>query len=193
MNIKNLDEEWRAIKKYAGGGALIDMGYHYIDLLVWYMGLPRTVTAKMSTGNRLNQKYDVEDTVNLLFDYYIPNENEKVIGNFIISRIYPYKEESLKVYGTNGVIELKRGEIKRLDQNGNEIECLIRKGGWPSAAIEQLDYFHDQIQLGKNSTYTYKEHFKHVAIIEAAYLSNKNKNIVQPIDIIKNKFNGEIL
>ena len=192
MNIEHLDEGWRAAKKYAGGGALIDMGYHYIDLLVWYMGVPQTVSVKMSTGNRLRQKYDVEDTVNLLFDYHIPNESEKIIGNFIISRVYPHKEECLKIYGTGGVIELRRDEIKRLDQNGNEIECLIGKGSRLSVAIEQLDYFYQQIKLDKRATYTYKEHFKHVAIIEAAYLSNKNRTMIQIGDIMK-KNNGGIL
>lgn len=192
MNIKDLSEGWRASNKYAGGGALIDMGYHYIDLLVWYMGVPNTITAKLSRGNRLNQAYDVEDTINLLFDYHTPTKEEKIIGNFIISRTYPHKEESLKIYGTNGSIELKRGEIKQLNAEGEVVESLSRIGSWPSALISQLDYFSTQIELGKSSEYSYRTHFKHVAIIEAAYRSDKINNSVSPQEIF-HEFNiGDI-
>lgn len=53
LNIENLEQGWRSSKLHAGGGALIDMGYHYVDLLIWYMGLPQTITAKLSRGNRV--------------------------------------------------------------------------------------------------------------------------------------------
>ena len=31
LNIARLDEGWRASRLYSGGGALVDLGYHYID------------------------------------------------------------------------------------------------------------------------------------------------------------------
>ena len=181
MNIANLDEGWRASRELAGGGVLIDMGYHLVDLLVWYMGLPTSVTARMSRGNRINQRYDVEDTVNLLFDYSTGNHAEKVVGNFIISRVYPKKDERLMVMGAKGIISIKRGVIQRLDTNGNKIEMLERKGGWPSAAIDQLDYFANIIK-GKQyvGVYDYREHFKHIAIIEAAYESDRKLTSCDP-------------
>lgn len=181
MNIAKLDEGWRSSKELAGGGVLIDMGYHFVDLLVWYMGLPTSVTARLSRGNRPGQSYDVEDTVNLLFDYSFDAPEEKVIGNFIISRVYPRKDERLTVLGTKGVINIQRGKIQRLDSNGDEIEMLERKGGWPSAAIDQLDYFANMIQNQQHvGVYDYCEHFKHIAIIEAAYDSDKKGTSCDP-------------
>lgn len=181
MNIAKLDEGWRSSKELAGGGVLIDMGYHFVDLLVWYMGLPTSVTARLSRGNRPGQSYDVEDTVNLLFDYSLDTPEEKVIGNFIISRVYPRKDERLTVLGTKGIINIQRGKIQRLDSNGEEIEMLERKGGWPSAAIDQLDYFANMIQDQQHvGVYDYCEHFKHIAIIEAAYDSDKKGTSCDP-------------
>jgi len=182
MNIAKLDEGWRSSHQIAGGGVLIDMGYHFVDLLVWYMGLPTSVTARISRGNRLGQLYDVEDTANLLFDYsYGKNHEEKTVGNFVISRVYPKKEESLTFFGTNGIIMIQRGQIQRLDCNGDEIEKLSRVGGWPSAAVDQLDYFarkiHDRKERGIDQ---YLEHFKHIAIIEAAYESDRLSNSQNP-------------
>ncbi len=185
MNIAHLDEGWRASNDLAGGGVLNDMGYHFVDLLVWYMGLPTSVTARLSRGNRIGQEYDVEDTVNLLFDYSMGNHDEKVIGNFIISRVYPQKSERLIVMGDKGIIAIERGKIQRLDTCGKEIETLERRGGWPSAAIDQLDFFADIIQNKKFAgVYDYRDHFNHIAIIEAAYESDKNSTSCNPRDFL---------
>lgn len=186
MNVLNLSEGWRASHAHAGGGALIDMGYHFIDLLVWYMGMPQTVTARISRGNRLGQEYDVEDTVNLLFDYNIPESyHEKTVGNFLISRVYPQKSEILSVYGTKGVVEVQRGQIRRFNIHGDEEEVLTRREGWPSAMIDQLDNFGRAIIDGeRRSWHDYEEHLKHIAIIEAAYDSDRNASSRNPADFL---------
>lgn len=175
MNIPDLEQGWRASKEEAGGGALVDMGYHYIDLLVWYLGIPQHVTAHLTRGNRPKQIYDVEDTAHLAFDYQCgTSPEEKMVGSFIISRVYPHKEERLLAYGTEGIIEVERGRIRHLNSQGEEIERLERRGGWPSAAIDQLEFFAQQIrdyQPGQETCL--HEHLAHVAIIEAAYESDR--------------------
>lgn len=187
MNVLSLDTGWRASKELSGGGALIDMGYHFVDLLIWYFGMPTSVTARLTRGNRPNQKYDVEDTAHLLFDYNLElRYDEKLVGNFVISRVYPEKQERVRVFGTDGVIEVSRGLIRRLDINGNEIERLERKGGWPSAAVEQLDFFAERIrQFVPGSVQDYSEHLQHVAVIEAAYESDRLGTSCRPSDFLK--------
>jgi predicted dehydrogenase len=186
MNVENPDYGWRAYKHMSGGGALVDMGYHFIDLLIWYFGLPTSVTARMTRGNRPGRAYDVEDTVHLLFDY--PGDNggaEKTVGSFIISRVYPRKEERVTAFGTQGVIEVSRGLIRRLDLVGKEVERLERIGGWPSAAIEQLDHFAERIRAFRPGDLPdYGEHLKHVAVIEAAYTSDRLGISCQPAALI---------
>ncbi|MFA5866311.1 MAG: Gfo/Idh/MocA family oxidoreductase [Phycisphaerae bacterium] len=187
MNVAALDEGWRASKNLSGGGALVDMGYHFVDLLIWYFGIPASVTARMTRGNRPGQKYDVEDTVHLLFDYHLEFQyDEKLVGNFVISRVYPEKQERVRVFGTNGVVEVSRGVIRRLDTNGNEIERLERQGGWPSAAVEQLDHFAERIrQFTPGMLPDYTEHLQHVAVIEAAYESDRSGSSCRPSDVLK--------
>ncbi|MFH1299407.1 MAG: Gfo/Idh/MocA family oxidoreductase [Patescibacteria group bacterium] len=187
FNITDLGSGWRASKKEAGGGALIDMGYHLIDLLVWYFGMPKTVTARMSCGNRVGQQYDVEDTVNVLFDFYLPQSySEKTIGNFIISRVYPNKQETMTVYGTKGIVELKRGELTRYDCNDGEVEKLIRKDSWPSALSDQLTAFVSAIESGKVWGFEDLEsHIPHVAIIQAAYDSDSRSTSCSPEEYLK--------
>ncbi len=187
MNAVALDTGWRASKDLSGGGALVDMGYHFVDLLIWYFGMPASVTARMTLGNRPGQKYDVEDTVHLLFDYHLEFQyDEKLVGNFVISRVYPEKQERVRVFGTNGIVEVSRGLIRRLDVNGNEIERLERQGSWPSAAIEQLDYFAERIrQFVPGSLPDYTEHLQHVAVIEAAYKSDRFGTSCRPDEFLK--------
>lgn len=180
MNIKNLGDGWRASKKIAKGGALIDMGYHFIDLLVWYMGMPQTITAKLSRGNRLKQLYDVEDTATLLFDYTSKKAEEKTIGNFIISRAYPKKEEKISFYGTDGIIDLHKEHITLLDINGIEIETFSKTEKASSILSSQLDFFSKIITGESKERYSYVDQFKHVSIIEAAYKSDSMRNSYDP-------------
>lgn len=187
MNIASLDVGWRSEKTLSGGGALVDMGYHFVDLLIWYLGMPTSVTARMTRGNRPGQKYDVEDTAHLLFDYHLEFQyEEKLVGNFVISRVYPEKKECVRVLGTEGVVEVSRGVIRRLDSLGNEVERLERKGGWPSAAVEQLDYFAERIhQFVPGCLPDYTEHLQHVAVIESAYESDRTRGSCKPSEMLE--------
>lgn len=191
MNTPSLEAGWRASRELSGGGALADMGYHFIDLLVWYFGMPTTVTARMSRGNRPNQSYDVEDTAHLLFDYCFNSQyDEKLVGNFVISRVYPEKQEYVRVLSTKGIVEVSRGMIRLLGLEGKEIERLERQTSWPTAAVEQLDYFAAKIRnFVSNDVPDYTEHLQHVAVIEAAYESDRLRTSCNPIDFLKRLIN----
>jgi len=60
---------WFARKKFSGGGPLIDLGVHRIDLAMWLMGDPKPLTISAGTYDRLGKsiarkarkKFDVED------------------------------------------------------------------------------------------------------------------------------------
>ena len=60
---------WFGIKEISGGGPLVDIGVHMIDLALWFMGYPDPVTVTGSTYDRIavplarraRKKYSVED------------------------------------------------------------------------------------------------------------------------------------
>jgi predicted dehydrogenase len=189
LNIGHLDEGWRASKEKAGGGALMDMGYHFVDLVVWYFGLPDSITCRLSSGNRENQKYNVEDTALLNFAYNDVGEDDgRVLGSAIISRVYPQKEESLTAYGSKGSIRVEPGWLCRRGIDGNEIEVLERRGHWPSAAVNQLEEFANRIQQKRGGAYSKSErieHFEHIAFIEASYDSNRFHDTRNPKEYLK--------
>lgn len=53
---------WRGSRRRTGGGCIIDMGYHMIDVLIWNFGLPNRVLAECSAVARPAESYDAEDT-----------------------------------------------------------------------------------------------------------------------------------
>lgn len=185
LNIDDLESGWRSSKDKAGGGALIDMGYHYIDLLIWYFGLPDLISARMTSRNKEGQDYNVEDTANLLFDYQY-GDKKSMIGNVLISRVYPRKEEKLTAIGTHGIIELERGKIGRFDCQGNELEILKTEKNWPIAGIDQIEAFASMLKgQGESCSSNYLAHFEHMAFVDAAYESHNNKKTVKPHQLLK--------
>lgn len=187
MNIAQLDQGWRANYQLARGGALIDMGYHIVDLLVWYFGLPDEVICRLSTGNREGQQYDVEDTALVTFSYHEQEgSRNRIIGNMLISRAYDKKQEILSVYGSRGSVMIKRGRVCRRDLSGEEVEILSREGSWPSAAIDQLETLGRRIinnrQSSEREQYQYREH---IAFIEAAYVSDREHDRKNPYDFLQ--------
>lgn len=170
------DAGWRGSKDLAGGGCLLDMGYHIVDLLIWYFGLPDRVIACASTRAVENAIYTAEDTAQLLFSY----DTNRLWGSLLLSRSIPPKQEHLHLYGTRGSIHLERGKIERRQPDGSTIESLTREYHWPSAAQDQIEYFVRLIRGKKNSLDQTKTHLQHIAFIQAAYLSLEQQKFIYP-------------
>lgn len=168
LNIDNLGEGWRSKRSVAGGGALIDMGYHYIDLFIWYFGMPDRVSCRMSGHNRPGQDYDVEDTAFIDFTYQ--NDETKILSTLFISRVYHEKSEGFVAHGTKGSISLTRGRIIRYNPKGEIVEELYRTDAWPSAIIDQIESLLQNISSGeweKNN----EQYLHHTVVLDACYRS----------------------
>lgn len=173
-------EGWRGKKKLAGGGCLIDMGYHMIDLLMWYFGLPDKILAETSCTANECQQYDAEDTAQVLFKW----EKEEMWGSLFVSRVIPPKQEFLNLYGTRGFIHLERGKIERYSSNGELCKSLQRENSWPSAAQDQIEYFVKVIRGEKENVSSPESHLNHLAFIEAAYNSKIINKYINPKDLL---------
>lgn len=53
---------WFTTKALSGGGALIDLGIHMIDLAVWLMGNPRPVAVSGCTYRKFDEAPDISDS-----------------------------------------------------------------------------------------------------------------------------------
>ena len=166
---------WRGRASLAGGGALMDMGYHLIDLLIWYLGLPDRVLADTSTAAHPDADYDAEDTalVHLAYD-------SGLYGSLLISRSAGPKTEQLTVTGPRGAVVIERGRVRRLAADGQLIESLTREPAWPSAAAAQIDCFCRVLDGERTNPSGPAVHVAHVALLAAAYTSRASRTPADP-------------
>lgn len=182
MFLKNPQDGWRASKKIAGGGVVIDMGYHLIDLIIWYFGLPDSVFCEFTVNTNIDKNHSVEDTATILFKY-----NNGFHGSLTLSSYYSPKTQSLKLIGTKGCVEIERGTIKRFDETGKLTESLSRENSWPSAASDQIDYFCNIISGTKANIGNHIYHLQHVAFVEACYKSKIYGKYINPKKLLINQ------
>ena len=159
MNIENLDEGWRASSSTAGGGCLIDMGYHIIDLVLWYFGMPAQVETRLSNMARPYQNYNVEDTASMLFGW------ERMHGTVQISRVMPPKSELFEVYGTKGSVKVSADDFILKGANG-QLVCRVPNSSSSSKPYSrQLEHFAFCIE----NRVTPPSHNEHLSLIEECY------------------------
>lgn len=179
LDIKRLDSDWRSNADKAGGGAVIDMGYHLLDLIVWYFGLPDRISAELGYHNRTNQSYDVEDTAKIQFSYKAKH-NRRILGSLLLSRIYPEKDEALTVYGTKGTIVIYKDRIELYTLDKQLRESIYIKANGEDLSL-QFDTFIQSLD-DKNSHGNYVEHLENMVFIDAIYRSDKDSITVTPFN-----------
>ena len=90
---------WRSSWNGEGGGALINQGYHLLDMWQYLFGLPQEIYANIPFGKYNN--FDVDDEATIIMNY--PN---KMTGSFILSTGEASLIERLEIVGTKGRISL---------------------------------------------------------------------------------------
>jgi predicted dehydrogenase len=179
LHIADPSEGWRGLTAKAGGGCVIDMGYHLIDLILWYFGLPDRILADLSVSARPDREYDAEDTALIHFAY-----SGGLYGSLLLSRFIGPKTEQIRLVGSKGIVHLERGRIRRLSNSGDVIESLAREQAWPSAAACQIDYFCRVIEGMRPNVSGPKENLTHMSFIAACYESARAHAYVNPKELL---------
>lgn len=169
---------WRGDIAAAGGGCVIDMGYHVIDLILWYFGLPDRITADLSVAARPDREYDAEDTALVHFSY-----DSGLYGSILLSRFIGPKAEDLRLVGSRGMVHLERGRIRRLTNDGEVVESLLREQGWPAAAAAQIDYFRRVIDGERPNLSGPRQHLAHLRFVTACYQAARTHTPVNPKEL----------
>ncbi len=154
---------WRSKTKEAGGGILMDLGYHLIDITRDFFGMPDSLWMLKSNKGLPGYRYEVEDSASLLLSY--PNGTH---GSFQVCCYSGVKEESLEIVGSLRTIKIDNGDITFLEQNTKEIRQAV-----PIDSIRANKEALQEFFTGEKSAMTnnIKEHYDNMRIIEAAYRS----------------------
>ncbi len=173
------DFAWRGQWETAGGGALHDMGYHTVDMLIWYLGLPDWVCTEWTNRAFDEWDYSTDDTAITMFGY-----KSGAIGYLLTTWATSPSEEAFLLHGTRGVAVADRNGIRHTDLSDNVVEEIPLGGDWGAALRNQLTHFAHCVRTGEQPLTAARTNLENMAFIEAAYRSAAEESRVDPRDYL---------
>jgi predicted dehydrogenase len=155
--------------KSEGGGALFEMGCHFVDLAYWFLGYPEKVKAKIL---KVNEKCSVDDTASVFLEFKGGVSGVVNVGWNELS------VNSVTVFGTDAYAftSTKRGEILYFGK-GFFVQPPLRikaEGKRKTSPYhDELLHFYECIVRDKEPSVTGRDGLNVLKIIEKAYLSSE--------------------
>lgn len=182
---------WRQDKNLSGGGALMDMGVHCVDLIRYITGLEATEVIGMCQNQIFD--YSVEDAGSLIMKLS-NGANAYVDANFNI----PDDAAKCKIefYGTKGSI-FAQGTISQVEGGEMEVLCIEDDKGYDASQeraitkpldisvefgnmyTKEIDGFSDAVCGLCDVPVSAEEAIMSQRVIEAAYESSENKKFIK--------------
>ncbi len=169
---KALDNQWswRGEEAKSGGVALIDSGWHPLDLMHWYKGLPARIHA--ATGRMKaapGTDYDIDDKAVVNLEYA-----DGAIGSLVVCFLTLPAETRITLHGTKGSIDAQRARVRHYE--GGELKEEFDSSADPTAAM--VAHFVECVRTGQEPTSGAAESLEVQRMIEAAYQSAKTGQAV---------------
>lgn len=156
---------WRGKRQLSGGTAVIDSGWHILDILVWLRGMPETVYCSTGRGNAFPGDYDVDDRAVLTLEY--PDGG---IASVITCFICLPNARQVFLHGTEASLEVVDTCVKVHKGNVSDAEIMQFEGdGKPLRP--QLDHFFELVERGAAPLEGALEAYDIQRVIDAAYRS----------------------
>jgi predicted dehydrogenase len=173
---------WRGTRKLDGGGVLMNQGIHQIDLLLWFFGPVKTVTAQTALVGHAG--IEVEDLACAMLTFE-SGAMGVIEGS---TAIWPGHPARVEVHGTQGSAVLEDGELKSWQFAEEQPEdkavlSTIKDSAVGSGASDpiaslkheghrrQIEDFIAAVREGREPTIDGREGRRAVALIEAIYQS----------------------
>lgn len=160
------DESWRADRQAAGGGALLDAGYHLVDLIHYLSGPFDLVSASLWCEGQLVSERDIDDRAWLtgrsetgwvMIDSWRSGHPHPETGK-------PQKSEGVVLKTTQGIWQANR---EGLWHDGECLQSMARD--WSRAMVEQLERFASNIRTGQWHDATIWDQLPAMRLIDEAY------------------------
>ena len=150
------------------------MGYHMIDLILWYLSLPDMVHTNLSQSATSDPVYDTEDTALVTFAYA-----SGLYGSLTLSRFLPPETEVVRLVGTQGIVEVTPKYARRLRSTGEVVESVAQDNP-RSRTAELLDHFSAVLRGERENFAGPADHLPHARLIAACYASHVTGIPVDP-------------
>jgi predicted dehydrogenase len=113
--------DWFYSKKKAGGGAMLDMGIHAIDMAQYLIGPVESVQAQVKT---LRKNIQVDDNAVVLMDF---GREAACLGYIEVGWTSPSGFAGIEVYGDKGSIRLELGKEGIINRGVNKPDGTIER------------------------------------------------------------------
>jgi predicted dehydrogenase len=171
---------WFGQKELSGGGPLLDIGIHKIDMALWLMGRPKPVTVSGIThyqrgvprAKKENVKFDVEDYATGFVRF--ENGASLIFEASWAGYQQTYSQQAFKLIGTKGGLEIAEGKqgldyIYNHEVNGVPLasRLICDKMNMPSSTESLVDCILDDKPFRANM----EDGIRMQVILEALYES----------------------
>lgn len=164
---------WLFSKALAGGGVIRTTAIHKIDLLRYFLGEVRRVTALYSTSG-LNPDMDSEDFATMIFEF----ENGAIGEAFFTFAAYQNpiptaSGELVILYGSKGMINNVSGwqmystEVEGYTQALTSLN--LPKADYPTSFIHEVTHFLNCVETGQEPLTSGRDNLNTIAVIDALY------------------------
>lgn len=187
-----IEGAWRQDLKVGGGGALVDMGSHVLDVMEMLFGRTKSVFCR--TANRVHP-YTAEDTAVAIFEF-----ESGMIGTVDVSFAIPDEasEFVFEIYGSQGAVKAKYslaqgpgGEFRLFSQSAGKgydaQQNVQEKGGYQPWTLETVNTYKGEVEAfsaaalaGKPAPVSGEDGLWNHAVMEAAYRSARTGKAVTP-------------
>jgi len=171
--------DWRGDRTSSGGGALLELAYHSIDLLGWLLGAPEEVYGHNVSERRPESSrgadgapvpiYDTDDSAAAILQY-----RDGCMASVITTRRSGPVSEELTLHSHNGSLTANSESCLLRDPDGTVLDQVRDDGGPLGTFIRQAEAFARAV-MGSEKAYecSGRENLLTQAVIEAIYLAGR--------------------
>jgi len=172
---------WFTTKELSGGGPLIDLGVHMIDLAIWLAGNPKPVTVSGSTYRKFADRPDADgkipegtfDVEDLAAGFIRFDNGASLQIEFSWASNIEEEKKFLEWRGTEGGFSLVNDKLKLFTENGGVL--IDQQPKFPEAAVPQhtanIRHFVDCVLGREQPIFTPDQGVDMIKILSAIYES----------------------
>jgi predicted dehydrogenase len=165
---------WRGQQKLSGGVAVIDAGWHILDMIHWYRGMPSSVYASLGVMKGVSEgDYDVDDKAALILEY--PDGG---IASIVSCYITLPNERRVTLHGIHGSLDVSSDNVT-FTLNGEPQEVSIPEQTSDPMTL-QMRHFVETVASGYDSPIAgVQRAYEVMQIVDAAYRSASRETKVK--------------
>lgn len=169
LNISDPQAGWRGDKNIAGGGCVVDMGYHLVDQLLWWFGLPDKTFASVSSLAVEGTSNYAEDSATISFKY-----SSGLHGSLLLSRTAGQKTEIFDLNGSRGYISGDKHHVSIKNKSGDVIDQFDEDPN-NNSTKNQLDFFLNRLETKSGFRDVLERNLSDMLFIQKCYDSAYEK------------------